>query len=600
VELIQAIKDRGGLVQDGDGCWVASPSLDWSTLPARVEGVVEERIERLNRELQEMLQVASIQGERFVAEIVARVEEMSERDAIWQLSRELQRRHRLVHAEGFVQLGRIRLSSYRFAHNLFQCYLYDRMSEPERVYLHRGVGQAFEELLGGQTEEAAAELARHFEEGGLTAKAAAYRLQAGERARRLSAYEEALDHLHQGLALAGEVAPGMEQTRLELDLQVSLGKVLLAMYGYGSPQVDQVFARARELVRALGDPPQAIEVVLAQSAFSLMRGQLAHARDQAEDVLRLAQAAQDERFELTSHLILGAAALYTAEYERARQHFERVMSLYDPVRHRDLAYQQGQDPGVQALAFLSRTYWLQGYPQRALDKCDQAMRLAIELDHPYSTTIATLHASTLRAWLRWWPESRAFAQEALQIAKEAGFEMRQANAAVLHGLALAHQGRTQEGISELTEGLYLWAATGAGLVVYGRTSLAEALWLAGRREEGLAAAAEALYPSEEVWWQPEQHRLHAELLLLAPGAEAEAERDLQEAADLARRQGARLLELRALTSLARLLNRQGRNVAVQERLAELSDWFDDTLDLPDLQDARQALESLPVVAEPVH
>jgi tetratricopeptide (TPR) repeat protein len=371
------------------------------------------------------------------------------------------------------------------------------------------------------------------------------------------------------------------------------------MYGYGSPQVDQVFARARELVRALGDPPQAIQVVLAQSAFSLMRGQLARAREEAGDALRMAQRAGDERFELTSHLILGAADLYTADYDGARQHLDQVMAIYDPVQHRDLAYQQGQDPGVQALAFLSRVYWLQGYPQRALDKCDEAMKLAIELDHPYSCTIATLHASTLRAWLRWWPESQAFAQDALELAKEAGFEMRQANAAVLRGLALAHQGKTGEGISELLEGLYLWAATGAGLVVYGRASLAEAYWLAERRDEGLAAAAEALYPVEETWWLSEQHRLRAELLLLEPGAEAEAERDLWQAVDLAQGQGARLLELRALTSLARLLHRRGDAEQIRARLAEVYNWFPEELELPDLQDARNALEAPLAIAAPV-
>lgn len=592
VELLQTMKDRGDLVLDSAGCWVVGPSLNWSTLPSRVEGVIEERIARLPRELREMLQVASVQGEEFNAEIVARVQNMTAREAIWQLSRELQRRHRLVSASGLVQIGRVRLSRYHFVHNLFQHYLYDSLSEAERFYLHRNIGQALEDMLAGQTEQVAASLAHHFERAGIPGKAAAYRLQAGNQARRVSAHQEAADHLTRGLELAADLAPGPEQMHLELDLQISLGKALLALYGYASPQVDQVFSRARELSRTLGDPPQLIQILLAQAAFHLMRGDLRDAQEDARQVFLLAQQAGEDRLVLTSHLLLGAAALYQAEYGQARQHLEEVIALYDPAQHRALAYQQGQDPGVQAIAFLSRTLWLQGFPEQALAKCGEMSELAEQVDHPYSSTVAALHAATLRAWLRWWPPSQTHAERALALARHGVFAMREANALVLRGIAQAHQGHTQEAIDELGQALFLWEASGAGLVAYGRACLAEAYLLAGEREAGLRAVDESLYPSEEVWWLPEQYRLRAELLLQTEGAEAEAEALLQRAADLAQSQKARSLELRALTSLARLQGRQGRTADGLERLAACYDWFTEGFDLPDLRDAEALLAEL--------
>lgn len=597
VELLRTMEERGDLVRDADGCWVEGPALDWGQLPARIEGVIEERIGRLSQELRELLQVASVQGEEFSAEVIAESQNMADREVIWQLSRELQRRHRLVGSAGVVQQGKVRLSHYFFVHSLFHQYLYNSLTDAERVYLHRQVGQILEILFRDDTERVAAQLARHFEQALSPGEAAAYRLQAGNRARRLSAHREAVVHLAKGLELAAQMAPGSDQVKLELEIQVSMGKALLAIYGYASPQVDLVFARARELCRVLGDPVEVIQILLAQAAFHLMRGHLARAQEEARQVLQLATRTGDTELVLTAHLILGAAALYLANYGESREHLEHALALYDPIEHGALVHQQGQDPAVQALSFLSRLLWLQGYPEQALDLCKKAYDTAEELDHPYTATIAILHASTLRAWLRWWPECQEQAENALALARQGAFKMREANGAVLHGLALAHQGHTQEGLSELTNALFLWEASGAGLVSYGRTCLVEAYWLDGKREEALRASDEALYPNEEAWWLPEQYRLRAELLLLVADGEAEAETLLRQAAHLAERQKARSLELRALTSLARLLRRQGRASEGHTLLSECYTWFTEGLDMPDLREARELLEELAVGSE---
>jgi adenylate cyclase len=269
-----------------------------------------------------------------------------------------------------------------------------------------------------------------------------------------------------------------------------------------------------------------------------------------------------------------------------------VVALYDPAQHRDLAYQQGQDPGVQALAFLSRILWLQGYPEQALAQCMDVNTLSERLDHPYTSTIAALHAATLRAWVRWWPSCQEHAARSMELAQRGRFGMRVANAMVLHGIAAAHLDQIAEGIDELTQGLFKWEASGAGLVAFGRACLAEAHALAGHQEEGLRASDESLYPSQEAWWLPEQYRLRAELLLQAPGAEAEVEALLRKAADLARSQKARSLELRALTSLVRLQSQQGRRAKELARLAACYASFTEGFDLPDLRDAQSLLEEL--------
>ncbi|MFQ5593938.1 MAG: AAA family ATPase [Anaerolineae bacterium] len=224
VELLRDMRERGDLVQDKEGRWVEGAALDWGTLPARVRGVIEERIRRLEAGLQEALTVASVEGETFAAQVVARVCGVSERDLVRRLARDADRQHRLVWEQGIKRIGGRRLSIYRFRHNLFQRYLYRDLSETEREFLHEDVGNTLEALYGDQAEEIAVELARHFQAAGIPEKAIHYLYQAGNRAIRLSANDEAIAHLTRGLSLLGTLPVTPERSRQELDLRIALGE----------------------------------------------------------------------------------------------------------------------------------------------------------------------------------------------------------------------------------------------------------------------------------------------------------------------------------------------------------------------------------------
>src|SRR5262249_46471894 len=203
VELVRELRERGDVRQDDEGQWVDGPAINWNTLRARVEGVIEKRIQRLEQDLRTILTIASVEGETFTAEVVARVQQVNERGLVQRLSQELDKQHRLVVAHILAWLGSQRLSLYRFRHQLFQQYVYHSLTEIERAYLHEAVGSVLEVLYGEQTEQVAVQLARHFEQAGLTEQAVKYLLQAGKRAARLSAYQEVIAHVSNGLALLG-------------------------------------------------------------------------------------------------------------------------------------------------------------------------------------------------------------------------------------------------------------------------------------------------------------------------------------------------------------------------------------------------------------
>lgn len=218
VELLRDMQERGDLVQDEMGRWKVSPDLGWDTFPAKVEGVVENRIGRLDADQQDALTVASVEGEAFTAEVIARVLRVEEQALVRQLSGEMDKQHRLVYATGIERSGAQRLSRYRFRHNLFQRYLYTNLDEVERAYRHEAVGSELEKLHAGQPEalEAiAGQLARHFHEAGDHGRALKYFIQAGDRAVRLYAYEEARQYLQRALKLS-EADKTLFEKRMEL------------------------------------------------------------------------------------------------------------------------------------------------------------------------------------------------------------------------------------------------------------------------------------------------------------------------------------------------------------------------------------------------
>ncbi|MHC4433401.1 MAG: ATP-binding protein, partial [Planctomycetota bacterium] len=206
IELLRAMQARGDLVQDDEQGWIEGTALDWQVLPARVEGAIEERIIRLGAELREILTVASVEGESFTPEVIARVQGLDQRGLLGLLAQELGKRHRLVQEREDVKAGPRTLSRYQFTHILVQRYLYESLSAGERRLVHGEIAQALEALYEGHTDDIAAQLVHQFREAGERAKAIEYARRAARQAEAVYAYDEASQHLQTALDLleAGE------------------------------------------------------------------------------------------------------------------------------------------------------------------------------------------------------------------------------------------------------------------------------------------------------------------------------------------------------------------------------------------------------------
>jgi predicted ATPase len=602
IELLRGLQERGDLVQDPEGRWVEGPALDWETLPARVEAAIRERIGRLPQMLHRALAVASVEGEVFTAEVVARFLETDERKMVQRLSGELDRRHRLVRAQAIERLGSRRVSRYRFRNYLFQKYLYDNLDEVERVYLHEDVGNVLEELYGDQASEIAVQLAWHFQEAGITEKAIHYLRQAGERAVQLSAYQEGIAHLTRGLALlmalpdSGGKEHRLERAQQELALQEALGMAWIGAKGFPAPEVEKAYTRARELCQQMGKTSQLCQVLGELALLHYVRAEHQRARELGEQALSLAQQAKDPLLVVLGHWYLGLVLFCLGEYTTARTHLEQMISFYEPQQHHHpLVFLRGSDAGLSALAYDACCLWCLGYPDQALSRSQEALALARELGHPFSLADVLFYAGCmLNAMRRDAPALKDHAEELMRLSSEK-VPSWLGQGTWHRGKALAMLGQVQEGIAQMREGMAVDRPLGVRCYLSGALCfLAEAQAKAGQPGQGLATLADALALVEETderHWEAELYRLKGELLL-AQGDEAEAETSLHKAVEVARRQQAKSWELRTTASLARLWQQQGRMDEARQMLAEIYDWFTEGFDMPDLQEAKALLEEL--------
>jgi tetratricopeptide (TPR) repeat protein len=259
-ELLNGMINRGDLVADAEGNIVEGPELDWDNLPARVEGVIEERIARIPENLQELLAVASVEGEVFIGQVAARLLQMEERRALQALNRELGQVHNLVREDGTTRIGRQRLTRFRFRHSLIQRYLYNRLGTSERELLHEDIAQILEDIYGASTEEVAGRLARHYELAQLPERAAGHYLETGLRAMRLFATGEAATLISRGLGLLASLPETGQTDELRVELQLALGRI---QWKRGlAPEAMQTFQSAAETAERIGSSEQLARAAL--------------------------------------------------------------------------------------------------------------------------------------------------------------------------------------------------------------------------------------------------------------------------------------------------------------------------------------------------
>jgi len=647
VNVVDYWLSQGELVET-DGQWQLAAKVEdlAAGVPESLRQMIEKQLERLTPEERRLVETASVVGEEFATiAVAAGLEEQAERVEEW--CEALTAQDQFVRARGTETLGDGRITGrYGFVHALYQQVLYERLAVVRRIHLHRRIGEWAERAYGTSIEEHAAELAMHFERGHDYGRAVRYLMQAGQNALRRSAHPEAIRLLTKGLELLMTLPETPERVQHELALQATLGTTLTVTKGYASPEVQHAHERAFVLCQQMGDLPQLFPVLAGLWGFRFLRAELHAAKELATQLFRLAQSIADSALLVWAHTVQGLTLSTLGELPAALRHLEEGIALYDPQLHRPDRTQVGaQDPKMTCLSYAAWTLWRLGYPDQARKRVDEALTLVQELSHPFSLAFALDFAGAgVGMFLRDVSVVHAHAEMLTKLCQEQGFPYWFAWGTVRQGWVLVEQGQTEAGIPKMREGMSIVQSTGAELSLsYILAQLAEAYGKVGQGVTGLPLLAEALARVEktgEQWYEAELHRLKGQLVLQSEvrgleseeenqkakgkaqkakvksnpqplalrtqGVEREAEECFLRAIDIARRQQAKSLELRAVMSLVRLRKQQvahrgSRNTQHDSRmkldeahqmLAEVYNWFTEGFDTPDLQEAKALLGEL--------
>ena len=585
-ELTRAVLESGLLRDEGDRYALDRTMLSF-VIPQGLHALLLARLDRLGPTAMEIAQIGAAIGRDFSYELLAVVAQRSEAELQDALTR-------LVEAGLVFQRGVLPDASFLFRHALVQDTAYSTLLRNPRRELHGRIAQALEthypELMENQPEL----FAQHYAEAGLVAKSAACWSKAGHRSAARYAMAEAAADFQKGLDQLEFLPDNPERQRKELEFRSALGAVLLAVEGHAGLETGQNYSRARELWEQLGSPSEFLHVPYGQARYHAHRGEFDLALRLDEDLLRLSRQRDDFPGLVLGHYSSGRNLMLAGRFASSRTHLEDVLGLYDPISHSSLIHLAGEAPHLNSQALLGIVLCCLGYPHQAFARSRAAIDEARTLTHPPSLASSLSNGAVVLWLLGNSAVLQEWVDQLVAIATDQGFPYWRAHGTIYRGWVKVKNGDVDEGLSLLRSGSVAYGATGASPGMDNIALLAEGCEIAGQIEEAVSLLDEALQIVErtgERWFAAELNR-HKGQLVLRQGHPQAAEELYRKALSIAEEQEAKLWELRAAVSLARLCRDQCRNAEGRDLLAPVYGWFTEGFDTPDLKEAKALLKAL--------
>ncbi len=574
-----------GLPKEHDPASLRQPA----TIPSTLQDSLMARLDQLGT-ARKVAQVAAAIGREFSFELLAAIAPLDEtelRDALSTLT------------DGAVLLAREEgaTTTFQFRHSLVQAVAYSSLLRSTRRELHQQIAATLESRYPERVRVEPEIIAHHYTQAHEDLRAATYWAAAALRALERSAFVEAQGHVTKGLSLLeGADETDRDRARLTLNLEVLRGAVYRAVKGFASSGAEQSFTHALDLCERLGDTRRLVDVRRGLFACYYSRGTHALAQEQGQEVKALAERLGDSGARMLAHWMLGCVAFWRGELVAADRELEEAIALYDPKQQQANTLALQIDPGANALCHRGWLQWTLGYPDRALQTSEHAIKTARDLNQPFALSMALFFAIVTRTCCGDWEIAARQLEELTSVTTEHGLEYLRSVARVLKGQELIASGELAAGVDETLLALSELETQEAGLgVPWTLSILALGYTRLGKTAEGFDTLDKAFAVAErngERHWEAELHRQRGDLLLLGPSPDqTEAERCYRNAMQVAHLQGATSLELRAAMSLARLLERQRRQAMAQDVLSEAHARLTEGFDTVDLREASTRLES---------
>lgn len=598
-ELAYAMRDMG-FIQIIDGvCRIAKEvgQVDTWKFPDTIQGIITSRVDRLTPAQQLTIKVASVIGRVFPFRTLKDIYPIDK-------DKEFISEHfQILESLDLTPLDRPAPDlAYIFKHIITRDVVYNLMLFSQRRQLHRAVAEWYEKTYANDLAPYYSYLAFHWckaaqdrePEAELVSKAIDYLQKAGEQAVQRYVNQEAIGFFSEAIELINSLPETPERAQKELELQLAVGAPIIATKGYAAEEVLKAYSRAQKLCEELGDNKLLFPALRGLWAFYIGRADYLTATSLAGKLLKLAEEENDPAIILEAYRAMGNSVFWCGELVLAQQNMEEGIKLYTPDEHRTLAFLYGQDPDVANRGMQAWPLSLMGYPEQAIKRGQEAILEATQISHPYSLGYALVHSACCYHYLLQVDMAYKKASDAVKLAQEKGFPNWLLAGMVVQGWAMVCKGEQEAGTSIVEQAVNFWRSSGSELVVpYFMATLADCYSKSGRLSEALTTLNEAFSytnKNSDLWYEAEMYRLKGEFLLKESNNITRAEEAFLKAITIAQNQQAKLLQLRATTSLARLWQSQNKQTAAYEKLSEIYRWFTEGFQMPDLKEAKLLLD----------
>jgi len=558
------------------------PLEDTRRLPPRVHAVLAGRLQQLSSSARGFVELAATIGREFTLDLLIAVG-VADGDSAVRALDELWHK-RIVREHG--------ANSYDFTHDKLREVAYGEISAPQRRMLHRRVAQALEAIYAEDLDSVSGQIASHYERAGMIEQALPFYQRAAAVAQRVYANEDAISLLLRSLELLALLPAGSKRDNQELGLQLALAPIYRVTKGWAAPELERVLDRALALCDTVGDDAQRAQTLYGLQSVYVVQAKLERVQIVSDELYTLYQRSLGTAPPFAGMMLAGAR-LHLGRITEANTQFAEIIAAHDPDQLLHVQESQGSNYAAHARAWQAHALWCLGYPQQALSRGLDAVKLVQDLDQPFNQALVSAYLALLQQLRADQAIAREHAEQALVLASKYQAPYYRAWAGILVSYALALEQPYKEPIERLRGSIAAFKASGARLrLPYYLSLLAQVCGKAGRAEEGLACIDEALAEARthnERWWDAELHRLRGEFLLVHGADTSDGEAALLRAIEIARSQQTRSLELRATMSLAQLWITQNRGDDARRHLEGVYSWFTEGFETPDLQAARLLL-----------
>jgi class 3 adenylate cyclase/tetratricopeptide (TPR) repeat protein len=586
-EMVRALIEQGVLMRDG--ALRLTRRLTEIRIPPTVHDILASRIDALPPSEKGLLQTLAVIGKDFQLNLVRHICAIPD-DELKPVLKSLQA------GEFIYEQPALEEAQYTFKHALTQEVAYNSVLIERRRVLHERTAQMMETLFKDRIDEHLTELAHHYGRSANTRKAVEYLFRSGNQATSRSAFSQAITQLFAALALLPHLPNDDERARTEIAIQSRLLPSIGSQKGWATPELEPLYARARELCAQIRDPALTFPVLFEQWITRWWKLELHEGMELADQLLAMAEQVGDRKMLLSAHWACGTILFERGELVAANEHLEKAVADYD--LHQPLPDKQEELRRVAALGRLYLVWHQLGYADRARAKSREALKVAERSSASFILAVAIYNVAQYNLLRGDAAAALKDAEQAMDLIESFGLMTLWPLTAAVKGGAMIARGCYEEGIAGMRQGVSAFYSSGATPPAWTMSLLASALGKVGRLEEGLRALDEgfaSVAKTREQRSAPSLYQVKGELLLAQNSSNvAEGERAFRTAIEIAQRQSAKMAEIGATTSLARLLMEQDRRDEARTMLADIYGWFTEGFDTADLKEAKALLDELRV------